>query len=99
MGLCEKAAALALAERAIAANSVEKDAVSRPAPIQVLAAVEAQLGGQTAPSLLCANCCRYLLLTNTAAPLTSALLRLDPMFDPLQNDPRFQELVGRSPTK
>jgi len=52
MGLCEKAAALALAERAIAANSVEKDAVSRPAPIQVLAAVEAQMGGQTAPSLL-----------------------------------------------
>ena len=45
MGLCEKAAALALAERAIAANSVEKDAVSRPAPIQVLAAVEAQMGG------------------------------------------------------
>ena len=99
MGLCEKAAALALAERAIAANSVEKDAVSRPAPIQVLAAVEAQMGGQTAPSLLCANCCRYLLLTDTAAPLTSALLRLDPMFDPLQNDPRFQELVSRSPTK
>ena len=44
MGLGEKAAGLALAERAIAANSVEKDAVSRPAPIQVLAAVEAQMG-------------------------------------------------------
>ena len=32
MGLGDKAAALALAERAIAANPIEKDAISGPIP-------------------------------------------------------------------
>jgi hypothetical protein len=30
-------------------------------------------------------------------PLTPALLRLDPMFPPLRNDPPFQKLVAGNP--
>jgi hypothetical protein len=32
-------------------------------------------------------------------PLTPALLRLDPMFDPLRNDPRFEKLVAAEAPK
>src|SRR5207244_10437737 len=43
MGLGDKAAALALSDRAIAANPIEKDAVTGPAPIEILARVAARM--------------------------------------------------------
>ncbi|PYL88474.1 MAG: hypothetical protein DMF14_16560, partial [Verrucomicrobia bacterium] len=44
MGLGDKTAALALSERAMAANPVEKDAVAGPIPIEILARVAARMG-------------------------------------------------------
>ena len=94
MGLGDKAAALALAERAMAVTPIEKDAADGPIPIEILARVAARMGE---PDRAIATLQKLLSIPYEGAlaanvPLTPALLRLDPMFDPLRNDPRFQKL-------
>jgi TolB-like protein/class 3 adenylate cyclase/Tfp pilus assembly protein PilF len=95
MALGDKSNALAFAQRAIAANPIEKDAVRGPLPVEILARVSAHFGetDQAITTLEKLLSLPYDGAMGTTAPLTPALLRLDPMFDSLRNNPRFQKLV------
>ena len=101
MALGDNTAAMTLAERAIAMMSIEKDALTGPRPLDILARVAARIGD---PDRSISTLEKLLSIPYEAPlaanpPLTPALLRLDPMFEPLRKNPRFQKLIASSAAK
>src|SRR5438477_4939238 len=94
MGLRDKAAAFAFVEKGMMVVPIEKDALDGPAPIEILARVAAGMGERDRAIAVLQKLLStpYESPLDSNVPLTPALLRLDPMFDPLRNDPRFQKL-------
>jgi hypothetical protein len=75
---------------------IEKDALSGARPLDILARVAARIGD---PDRAISTLEKLLSIPYEAPlaanpPLTPALLRLDPMFEPLRKHPRFQKLIA-----
>ncbi len=88
-GLGEAASAIAEGQKAMAIDPTSKDPVNGPDLEEKMADIYALLGDadHAIPIL------RRLLQIPYGSAITPALLRLDPVWDQIRNDPRFQELT------
>ena len=89
-GLGNKEAALREGERAMSLMPASQDPMFGPRTEENLAGVEAQVGES---DRAIARIERLLVTPYGAFPLTQATLRLDPLWDPLRQHPRFKALV------
>jgi len=98
MWLGDNAAALTVAERAIALFPINKDALTGPRPLEILARIASRTGDtdRAISALEKLVSIPYEAPLAANPPLTPALLRLDPMFQPLHGDPRFEKLASNA---
>ena len=89
--LGDKANAFAHAQKAIAASPASKDAFVGPGYEDTLARIEAHFGEKDSAI----GALQHLLSISYGSPVTRALLRIDPDWDNLRNDPRFQAIVQK----
>ncbi|CAN5673746.1 hypothetical protein BH20VER1_BH20VER1_06680 [soil metagenome] len=75
---------------ALLQNDINNDALAGPYMLQMIAAAQAQLGERDAAM---ATLSRAVALRGEGS-LTPALLRANPLWDPLRDDPRFQQLLN-----
>src|SRR6266853_1586201 len=89
-GLGEAASAVAEGQKAMAMQPTSKDPFEGPVEEESMAYIYALLGDadHAIPIL------KRLLRIPYAFAITPALLRLDPIWDQIRNDPRFQELAA-----
>jgi serine/threonine-protein kinase len=89
-GLGEASFAIAEGQKAMAIHPTSKDPVEGPVEEESTAKIYALLGNadHAIPIL------KRLLQIPYSGAITPALLRLDPVWDQIRNDPRFQELAA-----
>jgi tetratricopeptide (TPR) repeat protein len=88
-GLGDKKVALQYAEQALALRPESQDVLLARQYEENLARIETRFGEADRAIKVLQH---LLTVPYGSPPITPALLRLDPMFDPLRNDPRFQKL-------
>jgi TolB-like protein/Tfp pilus assembly protein PilF len=91
VGLGDKQAALTAGRRATALLPISRDVMIGGAYLTQLAMTEAQVGEKDAAL----THIEQVLDAPAGNALSIALLRLDPRWDPIRNDPRFQALVAK----
>ena len=89
-GLGDAASAIAEGQKAMAMDPTSKDPLDGPEEEEAMAQIYALLGDpdHAIPIL------DRLLQIPSGAAITPALLRIDPIWDPIRNDSRFQELTA-----
>jgi TolB-like protein/Tfp pilus assembly protein PilF len=90
-GLGEKAKALEQAQRAV--KDYDTDAVNKPWSLFTLAQIQARFGDSDSAIAALPH------LLEVPAGLTIANLKLDPFWDPLRKDPRFEKLIAEPKSK